>query len=118
MRGVADALALAEAFVVAKNIDFVLPDRAAARPTELIAAESRFFQTVGVLKEVRSVERAVTEEFIHAAVELVGSRARDGVNDAARGIPIFRGVVAGEDRKFLNGVPAEILAEDAPGPGV
>src|SRR5579864_6000767 len=118
MRRMADALALAETLVIAKNVDFILPNGAAGRAAELVAAELCFFEAVGVFKKIRGVESAVAEKFVDAAVELIGSGAGDGVDDSSGSVAVFRGVIAGEYGEFLNGIDAEILTEDAAGSGV
>ena len=80
-----DALALPESLVISKNEYFVLPDRASSRASELIAAESCLGETVGIFKEIRRVQRAVAKKLIRTAVNLVGARAADRIDDAAGG---------------------------------
>src|ERR1700722_17669899 len=51
-------------------------------------------------------------------MKCVATGLRDGVDDAARGETIFRGVVAGENGEFLNSIHTEVLAEHAARTGV
>ena len=44
---------------------------------------------------------------------LICARARDGIDDAAGCLAVFRGVIAGEDGKLLNGIDAEAATENA-----
>src|ERR1700686_5100389 len=114
----ADALALTQAFVVTKNIDFILLDGAASGAAELVAAKFRFLKAIGIFKEVRGGQSAVAYTFLSAAVKLVGARARYGIDNSTGGIPVLRRIVAGEDGKLLNRVHAEVLSEHASRAGI
>ena len=113
-----NSLALAEAFVITKDENPILPDRPSGRPAELVAAERRFLEAVGIFKKIGGVQRAVAQELIHASVKLIGARARNRVDDAARSEAVLRGIVAGQDRELLDRIHTQVLAQHAARPGV
>src|ERR1700739_1964629 len=108
-----DALALAKAFVVAKNVDFVLQNRPSRGPSELVANKIRLRGAGRVVNESGRVHRAIARELVGASMEHIGSGLRDRIDYAARSEAILRRIVVGQDRKLLNGVHAEVLAEYA-----
>ena len=68
-----------------------------------------------ILKEVCGVQRAVSEKLVGAAVKGIGARPRDRVDHSSRGLPVLRRVIAGQDRKFLNGIYTEVPTHYAAG---
>src|ERR1017187_7871317 len=110
--GAAGALAVepAQALVIAEEEGAILDDGAAERSSELIAAQRG---NLGRIELVAGVECAVAEELVGVAVELVAAGTRDCVDDSAGGLAVVGGGVAGDDGEFLNGVDAEVAADDA-----
>src|SRR4029077_13559615 len=108
-----DALALTQSFVVAKDVDFVLQNRPSRGPSELVANKVRLRGAGRVVNESCRVHRAIACELIGASMEHIGSGLRDRVDYAARSEAILRRIVVGQDRKLLNGVHTEVLAEYA-----
>src|SRR5260370_28643335 len=51
-------------------------------------------------------------------MENVGPGPRNGVNPSSGGFAVLRGIIAVQNRKFLNGVHAEVSAQDAAGSSV
>ncbi len=107
---------LADGFEVAEEEGVLLPDGAARGGAVLVAAERR--RRGSGVEVVSGVERAVAEEAVCRAVDPVGSAARDGVDDAAGGLAVLGGEVAGEDGELGDGVYAEVDADDGAGTAV
>src|SRR5258708_40128774 len=78
-----EALGLAYPLIVAEHKHLVFPDRPSSLGSELIALEWRFLDAVSIVKEICSVQGAVAQELVNASVELIGSRARNGVHHTA-----------------------------------
>ena len=55
-------------------------------------------------KRVARVQELIHEVFVRGAVKLVGPRFHDDIEQAAAGLPKFRGIIAGLDGHFLNRV--------------
>ena len=104
-----DSQGLAQSFVIGKDKGAFFLDRASRRAPELIAFEGGN----RAVKEVSRVQSAVAEELIHVSVKAVGSRARHGIDHAARGPAVSGGVVAAQHRKLLDGVDAQVGTEHA-----
>ena len=103
-----------DAFVVHKEKRAVRYDAPADRTPELIALEGRFWSACR-FEIVFSIQRAVAEKFVHAAVKIVSAGAGDGVDNSSRGLAVFGGVVAGQHRKFLDSIDAKIPTQHAAG---
>ena len=93
----------------------VLPDRPTRRCSELIAFEGR---NRGPVEKVSRIQSAVAQELVSASMELVRSRARNGIDHSAGGLPVLGRIVAGQDGKLLNGVHAQVPAQHAARPAV
>src|ERR1700730_2316146 len=91
----------------------VLANWAAPGNAKLIASERRFRNTIGIIKEIVGVERTVAQKLVHRAVELIRTRARNGVHDSAGSLPVLCRIVAGQNTKFLNGFHSKVLAKNA-----
>lgn len=118
MGDVSNTFALAQPLVVAKNKYLVFPDGPAGGRAELVAAKRRFGQAVVIFKEVGCVQGAVADELIGAAVELAGAGAGDGIDDPAGGEAVLSGVVACQNREFLDGVNPRFWPSTLPGPAL
>src|SRR5579875_1957440 len=106
-----DAERLPKAFVITKKECFVLLDRAADRRPKLIPAKFRLWNVAEIVEKVGRVQAGVTEEFVGAAVNLVGAGFGDSVDDRPRGSPIRGAVVVSFDRKLGDRINPQIFAE-------
>src|ERR1700757_1082807 len=102
--------ALAEALIVAKNEGSVLDNRRATGSAELNAAEGRDCRPI---EEIAGVKNTVAIKHVGGAVQLVCAGFGNGVNDCAGSSAVLRGVIAGQNGKFLNTVHTEIDAGSA-----
>jgi len=109
---VGDTLGLPDAFVVSKEKRAILDDRAADGAAKLVALERRL-RGAATLKEILCIQRAVAQEVLHAAMKCIRPGARNGINNAPGSLAVFRGIVAREDGELLDGVDAEVAAENA-----
>src|SRR5258708_11922489 len=107
-----DALGLTDTLIVGKEKCPLSNDWPTDRSAKLVAFERRNFRTV---EEIPGIQRAVAEKFVTATVKITGARACNGVNNAARSLAVFRRVIAGEDREFLNGVNSQASTQYAAG---
>src|SRR6202040_2397152 len=98
-------------FVIGEEKSLALLDRTSARDSELVAMKGR---NRGV-KEVSRIQSFAAQEPVGIPVELVGPRFGNGVDDPAGRPAIFRGIIAGQHRKLLNRVCAQIDAQRAAG---
>src|SRR5713101_9377114 len=99
-----NSLCLAESFVVSEDKSLVLDDGPARRAAELIAPELRQRGVAAPGEVIPRVQRAVSYEFVHVAMEGVRARLGDGIYDSAGGLPILGREPAGQNRELLNGV--------------
>src|SRR6266478_3146069 len=90
-------------------------DGTAERSAELIALERR---DLGTIEKPPGIQRAVAQEFVSGAMNLIGARASDSVYDSSRRLAVLGRVVAGQDRKLLNSVYAEVSAKYAAGTAI
>ncbi len=79
----------------------------------MIALERRFLDTAGIVKEICGVEGAVAQELVRASMKLVGAGARYRVDHSAGSSPVLGGYIARQHREFLDGVDADIAAQNA-----
>ena len=70
------------------------------------------------VKKVSRIERAVAQELVSASMKLVCPRARNGVDDSTGCLAVFGGVIARQNREFLNGIHAQIPAQHTAGPTI
>ena len=82
---------------------FVLDDGTIDFAAELVANVFRFGATVAVREEVGSVEIGVAVEFVHGAVEIVGSRFLHRADQSASGVAVFGAHIVGEHGEFSDG---------------
>src|SRR5260370_19002218 len=66
-----------------------------------------------IVKIVPGVESTISEELVNTAVNLIGAGPRNRVDYPSRGLPVFSGVVAGQDGEFLNGIHAQASSKNA-----
>src|SRR6202043_3203598 len=69
-------------------------------------------------KVISRVECAVAYEFIYVAMESVGARLGDGVNDSSGSFTVLRRKASRQDRKLLNGVHTQGGADHVARPAV
>src|SRR5581483_3790345 len=79
----------ARTFVIEKEEQFVLADRATQVSAELVPAQRRLSQPRFVRKKIVRVENVIPEEFESLSVERVGTGFRGDIDDAARRAAIF-----------------------------
>jgi hypothetical protein len=108
-----NALGLSDALVVREEKCTVLDNRSADRAAKLIPLERCFRDASRILKEIRGIQCAIAQKLITASMECISSRTRNGVDYSTRSLSVLSRIIAGEDRKFLNGVHAQISTENA-----
>src|SRR5262249_42225074 len=106
-------LRLAYPLVIAEDESSVLANRAAGRGAELVASVSWFWLPSGIGEEVVRVQRRVAQALVDVAMERVGPRLADGVDNPAGGPSIFGRVVAGDHGEFLNRIHAQADSDHA-----
>src|ERR1700674_4289702 len=106
---------MADVFVVSKEERSVLEYRSANRSAKLVPLERR---NCGSIEEISGVQCAIAEELVTTAVKLIGSGARNIVNDSSGGLAVLRRVVAGQHGELLNGVDAQASSQNAAGRSV
>src|SRR5215472_13528777 len=89
----------------------VFYDWSADRSPKLISLE-RWNWDRGIIEIILRVELAVAQKLIQVPVNRIRSGAGNCVHDAAGGLAVFGGVVAGDDGEFLNCVDTEASAQD------
>ena len=95
---------LAEAFVVCKEQAFVFFDRPAQRAAEHVALKLR---NRAVIKEISSIEDAIAQKFVGAAVQLICAASRDDAHLSARTLPVLCAVSVLNHGKFPDGVHSQ-----------
>src|SRR2546429_173824 len=85
-----DRAAGATALIVKEEEGAVFPDRSANGDTELVPAHWRNLYAIRVVEKVVGVELVVAQEFIDAAVKIVGSRARHDIHNGGSAEADFR----------------------------
>ncbi len=95
---------------MAKKNVLSLLDRSAQRAAEDVALKRR---NVAEVEIVSGVERAVADEFVGAAVQLVGAGGGDDVDLRAGALAVLGAVGVAHDGEFAHGVHAEQLPADA-----
>src|SRR5207302_91612 len=100
-------------FIIAEEKGVVLANRSPGRDPELVLSEGRLWLPSSVGKKILCIQAAVAQEFIRGAMEGVGAGASDGVHYPAGGLAVLCRIVARQHGKFLNGVYAEVLPENA-----
>ena len=88
------------ALIPAEEENPVLGDRAADGAAELVAPQRVLRQREGVL----GIEAAVADELEEAAVDIVGARLGDDVDDGGGVVAVARGERARLDLEFLEGI--------------
>src|ERR1700730_11325653 len=83
---IGDALRLPDPFVVPEDERSVLVDRPPSERAKLVPLEG---WNRALVKKVSRIERAIAQELVHASMELVCARSRDGIDDSARGLPVL-----------------------------
>src|ERR1700676_2008621 len=103
----AQAQALPEAFVVCECESFVLADRTTKRATEHVAPEPR---DTAMVKVIAGIQRAVPQEFIGAAMELVRSRGSRDVDLGTGTLAVFGSVSVLHDGEFAHRIHTQKLS--------
>src|SRR5215831_17773430 len=112
-----DAFRLPDSLEIGEEECTVFENRPAHGTTKLVALEW-WYTSHRVVEIVPRIQCAVTQELVCSPVKPICSRARNGVDDATRGLAILGRVVAGDDRELLNGVDSEVPPQYAPGGAV
>src|SRR5207302_4640488 len=97
-------------FVIREEKRFVVPDRPAQRSSELVPVERL---RAALIEEFPRIERVVTEELEDAAMEAIGSRARDRADNTAGGPAILGRVVLRQDAELKDRIDAKIVSCNA-----
>src|SRR6202158_518829 len=106
------ALPLTDPFVIEEDESLVLNNRGPTGGSELVTMEWRNRQST-VVEVVFSIKDLIADEIVDIPVELVGPGLGNTVDDPAGGPAILRRIVAGQNRKLLNRVHAQIDAQRA-----
>src|ERR1700674_2091413 len=96
------------AFIVSEDECAILADGPTSRSAELILPEGWHLAPIEI---AWGIQRTVAQELINGAVQLVCTGARNGVHHSARGLPVLRRIVAGQDTKLLDGFNSQVLTE-------
>ena len=88
----------------------ILDNGSAHRSSKLVTLEGRYFVSIEI---VPGIQRAVPKKLVNTSMKLIGSRTCNGIDDATGRFSVFRRVVAGQDRKFLDGVYTQVPSQDA-----
>ena len=102
---------MAKSFVVSEDERLVLDDWPTRRAAELIAPELRQRGVAAPGEVISRVQRTVSYEFVHVAMEGVRAGLGDRVYDSAGGLPILGREPAGQNRELLNGVHTQGSAD-------
>ncbi len=107
-----NAFGLPDSFEVGEEECPVLDDRPANCSAKLVPFEGRL-RSGGVLEEITRIQCAVAEEFVEAPMKSIGARPGDCVDHSSGSLAVLRGVIAGQNREFLNGIHTQVSAKDA-----
>src|ERR1700730_16637608 len=110
-------LVLPHPFVIAEDEGAVFDDRPASRCAELVSAEWRYWGS-RIVEKIPGVQRTIAKKLISGTMELIGPGFGDGIHDAASRPAVLRTLVRGDNREFLNGIDAQLLARYATGRGI
>ena len=109
------SLGLAKTFIVAEDEEAILEDGSTGRGSEHVPFERRIRTISDSVKVRPCVKCAVSQELVHAAVELVRAGPADRVHNAARSASVFGRESARQDLEFLNGVHPQYEADNISG---
>src|SRR6267143_1829933 len=104
-------LRLAESFIIPEDERLVLDDWPTRRAAELIAPELRQRGVAAPGEVISRIQRTVSYEFVHVAMEGVRARLGDGIYDSAGGLPILGREPAGQNGELLNGIHTQGSAD-------
>ena len=98
---------LPEAFVVSEEESLVRSQGSAQRAAEITSPERR---DAAAVEKIPRVEGAVAQEFVRAAVKLIGAGGRNNSHLCARPLPVFGAVGVAEHVKLPDSINPEQLA--------
>ena len=107
-----DRILTALQFAVEEIEQLVLLDRTADAEAGLMTPIRRIDS---LRRGVGRIQSSVAEEPVGGAVNRIGAAASDGIDHAARGAPVLRKEIAGDDLEFLDGVLRDVIGARAAG---
>src|SRR6202035_1026177 len=111
-RDVAKTEILSVTLIVTKKEDLVAADGAAERAAEVVALE---LGDLLLIEVVACIERAVAQEFVGGAMQLIGAASGDDADLRALAFAEGGGVGVAGDVELAHGIDAEQLAAGAAG---